>query len=517
MLYEHLAAASSDVGATTRRTAKIARLATVITNVEPSVLPVAVAHLSGRLPQGRLGVGYSLLSALDVSVAATPTLTVAEVHRTFTDVKNATGSGSRAAKTSLLEALLRRATDVEQRLILGLLAGDIRQGALDGVMGAAISVAFDVDAALVRRAAMLSGDLASVAVTAAGEGESGLAAYRLRLFQPIQPMLASTAESVGAGVEAVGDAIIDWKLDGARVQIHYDGSAVHVFTRNLRDVTSQLPATVAAVAGLDVNSAVLDAEVISLGPDRRPHPFQETMSRFGRRADPADDQRPPPLSTFVFDVLQLNGRDLIDVALAERSDRLADIVPEEMMIPRIRTSDRAAAEGFFTRALEAGHEGVVVKAAASVYTAGRRGAEWLKVKPAHTLDLVVLAAEWGSGRRRGWLSNLHLGAYDPDTDGFAMLGKTFKGLTDSMLQWQTERFLELETHREGHVVNVRPEQVVEIAFDGIQASSRYPSGMALRFARVKGYRDDKSAGEADTIETVRKLFAGATIQSADRR
>lgn len=508
MLYREVAAASADVGATRKRTIKIERLSSILTNTEPAVLPVVVDHLSGRLPQGRIGVGYSLLTSIDVAAATTPTLTVADVDATFTNVKSAIGPGSKAVKVGLVESLLRRATSDEQRLIVGLLAGEIRQGALDGVMSEAIARAFGVDGGEVRRAAMLAGDLAAAAVTAATRGSAGLAAYRLRIFQPLQPMLASTAETAAAAVEAVGDAIVDWKLDGARVQIHYDGSAVRVFTRNLRDVTSRLTETVAAAEALPVGSVVLDAEVLALDGSGRPRPFQETMSRFGRAKDDPPVRSTLPLSTFVFDVLHVDGDDLIDAALAERVERLRGFLPDEMTVPRIRTTVGHQADVFLAAALDAGHEGVMVKAAGSLYAAGRRGADWLKVKPALSLDLVVIAAEWGSGRRHGWLSNLHLGARDPSSGRFAMLGKTFKGLTDEMLEWQTKRFLDLESHRDGRVVYVRPEQVVEIAFDGVQESSRYPEGLALRFARVKGYRDDKAPEDADTLETVRAIQRG---------
>jgi DNA ligase-1 len=353
---------------------------------------------------------------------------------------------------------------------------------------------------------MLRGDLRAVAVTALAEGAAGLQALSLELFRPVEPMLAKTAESVGDAVASLGGgAAVEWKLDGARVQVHRSGDEVRIYTRNLREVTARLPEIVEIVRGFPSERLVLDGEVIALAGDGRPLPFQETMSRFGR--DGAGDLD-TPLTPFFFDILHLDGTDLIDAPAAERSEALAGAVDREAVVPRLVTDDPEAAEEFLRSTLAAGHEGVMVKDLRSAYQAGRRGAGWLKVKPAHTLDLVVLAVEWGHGRRTGKLSNLHLGARDPRSGEFVMLGKTFKGLTDEMLEWQTRRFLELETARQGRVVFLRPEQVVEVAFDGIQASSRYPGGMALRFARVKGYRDDKPAAQADTIDTVRAIFEG---------
>jgi ATP-dependent DNA ligase I len=368
-----------------------------------------------------------------------------------------------------------------------------------------------VPATEVRRAAMVAGDLGAVAATAIGEGSAALARFRLSLLTPLQPMLAQSAEDVRAAFERIRPAAVEWKLDGARIQVHRLGYEVRVFTRNLADVTDRVPEIVQTILGLPLEAAVFDAEAIALRADGRPHPFGLTMSRFGSRSrrDLAQLRADYPLSSFLFDVLHLDGEDMLDRPATERFATLQDRLPEELRVPRIVTDDVDEAERFLDDALARGHEGVMVKALDAPYEAGRRGASWIKVKRAHTLDLVIIAAEWGHGRRRGWLSNLHLGARDPETGGFVMLGKTFKGMTDEMLAWQTERLQEIQTRSEGITVHVRPELVVEIAFDGLQTSTRYPGGVALRFARVKGYRPDKSADDADTIDTVRAIHEHA--------
>jgi DNA ligase-1 len=460
----------------------------------------AVAFLSGRLTQRQIGVGWAQLRELPPP-AAEPELTVAEVDAAFGAIGEMGGAGSQALRRGALSALFARATEDEQRFLTRLLIGDLAQGALEGVMAAAVAKAAGVPQADVRLALMLSGDLAGTAGIALAAGRDGLAAVRLEVGRPLAPMLAGTAPDVAAALERTGPAAIEYKLDGARVQVHRDGPDVAVFTRTLDDVTARVPEVVEAALALPARNAVLDGEAIALRPDGRPHPFQVTGSRFGSRRERAEI----PLSAFFFDLLHLDGEDLLDAPLSERAAALGALAPDRR-IPHTVAADAGAAQETFDAALAAGHEGVMVKALDAPYAAGRRGAAWLKVKPVHTLDLVVLAVEWGHGRRRGLLSNLHLGARDGD--GWAMLGKTFKGLTDELLAWQTERFLALETAREGHVVHVRPEQVVEIAFDGIQTSRRYPSGMALRFARVKRYRDDKSAAEADSVQTVRGLAGG---------
>ncbi len=498
MLMHRLADTSARVAATSARLEKTRLLAELITELPAAEAPIAVAYLAGDLPQGRIGVGYSALSSIDVQPAGMPTLALHDVDSTFTEIQQTTGKGSQQRKQDLLHALLGRATATEQHFLVQLLAGNLRQGALEGVMVEAVAQAAGLPAQQVRRATMLSGDLAAVAAAALDRTGHGLDQFKLQLFVPVKPMLAQTAEDVAAAHQKLGGApaLWEWKLDGARVQVHRHEDDVKVYSRSLKDLTASVPAVVAAARSLPVTSAILDGEAIAFNRHGRPRPFQDTMTRFGDGS----------LVTAFFDILHLDGTDTIDLPAGDRLPYLDRAVPPELRIRRLVTDDPDAAENFFDEAIAAGHEGVMAKALDAPYEAGRRGAAWLKVKPTHTLDLVVLAVEWGSGRRQGWLSNIHLGARDPDDGTFVMLGKTFKGMTDEMLAWQTERFLELESHRRGRVVHLRPEQVVEIAFDGIQASPRYPGGMALRFARVKQYRDDKAAAEADTIDTVRRFF-----------
>ena len=503
MLFAEIAAASHDVAATASRLAKVARLTQTLGDAAPEEVAIAVSYLSGELPQGTVGVGWAALKERP-DPASEPTLQLLEVDAAITRIKGISGAGSQAARKGELGVLFARATEPEHRLLVGLFLGELRQGALEGVMADAVAKAADVPIADVRRAAMLAGDLPAVAEAAIREGPDGLARFRLVPLQPVGPMLAQTATDVGAGLERLDDAYVEWKLDGARIQAHRVGDDVSVFTRNLADITARVPEIVEAVRAFDASSLVLDGEAIALRPDGRPEAFQVTMSRFGTKAVSPDST---PLSSFFFDCLHADGDDLVDRPARDRLAVLDALVPSDHLVPRLVTGDLDAAQSFLDGALARGHEGVMVKSLDAPYEAGRRGAGWLKVKPSHTLDLVVLAAEWGHGRRTGKLSNLHLGARDPESGGHVMLGKTFKGMTDEMLAWQTEHLLALETRREGHVVFVRPELVVEIAFDGVQTSPRYPGGMALRFARVKGYRPDKSASDADTIETVRSIHA----------
>lgn len=498
---------SEELAGTARRKAKIDLLAGILARLEPGEITIAVGFLTGSLRQGTVGVGYATLRRT-APPASGEELTLADVDGLLTTLAATSGPGSAAGRRRVLDELFGRATASEQQFLTRLLLGDLRQGALEGVMVEAVARAAAVPPAAVRRAAMVRGDLAPVAEAALAGGVAALDGFHLEVLRAVQPMLAQSAASLEEALAVVGRAALEWKLDGARLQVHRRGDEVRVFTRNLADVTERIPEVVEIATHLPVDSAVLDAEVIALRPDGRPQPFQVTMSRFGTKQEVARQRARLPLTPFFFDCLHLGGRDVLHRPGAERWEALVSAVPEPLRVPRIVTGDPGEAERFFADSLARGHEGVMVKSLDAPYEAGRRGAGWLKVKPVHTLDLVVLAAEWGSGRRRGWLSNLHLGARDPGTGGFVMLGKTFKGLTDEMLQWQTDRFLELETRREQHVVHVRPEQIVEIAFDGIQASSRYPGGMALRFARVKGYRLDKTAAEADTIDTVRAIFRG---------
>ena len=502
-----VAAASADIGATSSRLAKAARIAELLRRARPEDVATVVSWLSGELPQRQIGVGWAALRSLPPA-AEQSRLTVAGVDAAFTAIGAISGTGSQARRAAELAELFGAATADEQTFLRRLLGGELRQGALLGVMAEAIAKAASVPAAEVRRAAMLGGDLPSVAAAALAGGTDALARFRLRVGRPVGPMLAQTATSVEDALTRLGErAAFEAKLDGARVQIHRDGTEVGIFTRSLDDVTARLPEVVEGVLALPVRALVADGEAIALRPGGRPQPFQVTAARFGRKVDVAAARAAQPLQAFVFDVLHLDGTDLIDRPTSERLEILDGIVPASSRVDRLVTDDPAAAQAFLDVTLAAGHEGVMAKSLTAPYEAGRRGAGWLKVKPVHTLDLVVLAVEWGSGRRAGTLSNIHLGARDPETGGFVMLGKTFKGMTDAMLAWQTERFLELETSRDRHVVHVRPEQVVEIAFDGIQTSSRYPGGMALRFARVVRYRDDKTAAEADTIDTVRALHS----------
>ena len=511
-LLDEVAAASDDVAATSSRLKKIDRLASLLVQLDPGEVPIAVAYLSGVLPRGSIGVGWASLRRVPAASSGPATLDLRGVDASLDLIGALAGPGSQAARRDQLEALFARATEREQRFLRGLLMGEVRQGALEGVMVDAVARAAGVPAPEIRRAAMLAGDLGAVAAAAIRGGSPALASYRLSVLTPIQPMLARSADDLDAAFERIRPAAVEWKLDGARLQIHRAGGEVRAFTRNLADVTERVPEIVEEIRGLTISSAVFDAEAIALRGDGRPHPFGLTMSRFGSRSrkDLAQLRADFPLSPYVFDVLHLDGEDLIDRPASERFAALEDRLPERLRVPRIVTDDLDAARTFLEDALARGHEGVMVKALDAPYEAGRRGASWLKVKRADTLDLVVLAAEWGHGRRRGWLSNLHLGARDPDAGGFVMLGKTFKGMTDQVLAWQTERLLELETERSGIVVHVRPELVVEVAFEGLQSSPRYPGGLALRFARIKGYRPDKTAADADTIETVRAIHARKT-------
>ena len=505
MLLDEVARTSAAVANSSARLAKVERLAACLRRLEPAEVHPAVAFLSGELRQRQIGVGWAALRDAP-DPAAAPTLTVAEVDAAFERIGRLAGPGSQAERRRLLGELFGRATAGEQKFLVGLLSGELRQGALEGVMVEAIARAAEVPAAEARRALMLRGSLGPVAAAALTDGVPGLRAFHLEVGRPVQPMLASTAPTVEAALERVGEAAVEWKLDGARVQVHRAGAEVAVFTRTLDDITARVPEVVAAALALPVASAVLDGEVIALRPDGRPHPFQVTASRVGSRLEVERLAASLPLAAFLFDLLHLDGQDLIDRPGVGRAAALAATAPEALRMPRQVTADPALAAAFLADTLARGHEGVMVKSLAATYEAGRRGAGWLKVKPVHTLDLVVLAVEWGHGRRKGWLSNLHLGARDPETGGFVMLGKTFKGLTDKLLTWQTERLLELaDGPTDGYVVHVRPELVVEIAFDGLQTSPRYPGGLALRFARVLRYRPDKRPEEADTIQTVRAL------------
>ena len=512
-----LAATSRDVREASRRLDKVGRLAAFLRQLGAEEIEIAVAFLCGALPQGRIGVGCSVLSEVrSVPAASAPALTLAAVDSAFEQLAATRGRGSTAARVLQLRDLLARATRDEQDFLVRLLQGEIRQGALESVITDAVARAAVLPAARVRRAVMMAGGLGSVARVALAETDPDLSRFSLRMFHPVQPMLAQSADNVDDALARLGAMALDYKLDGARVQVHKDEAEVRVFTRHLREVTAAVPEVVETVAAMPPRQLILDGEVLALRSDGTPLPFQVTMRRFGRKLDIDVLRRTLPLTPFFFDCLLVDRQDLIDEPLSRRADALADLAARRWLVPRVLSPGVDETAAFVDEARRAGHEGVMAKSLAAGYAAGSRGAAWLKIKQVATLDLVVLAAEWGSGRRRGWLSNLHLGARDAERNGFVMLGKTFKGLTDELLAWQTRRFLDLEIGRDRHTVFVRPELVVEIAFNDVQASPQYPGGVALRFARVKRYRGDKTAAEADTIETVQEIHRRAMGHGAGR-
>jgi DNA ligase-1 len=501
MLFAEVAETSATVASTSKRTEKIAQLASLLRAAAAEEIAPVVAFLTGTVRQGRIGVGWaSLRSVRDTPAASVPSLAVVDVDRAFTTLAATSGKASQERRRAVIAELFTAATPREADMLAALIGGELRQGALDGVMAEAIAKASDVPAPAVRRAAMLTGDLAAAAVAALGpDGADAVAAIGLRVGTFVQPMLASPGDDLDSALATAGRVSVEWKLDGARVEVHRWGDEVRIYTRNGNDVTDRLPGIADLVRSFPGEPFVLDGEAIGLSEDGSPRKFQDTMSRFGTEVPPAEVD----LHAFFFDVLHAEGADLIDHPLEVRQATL-DMIATRWVVPR--TTDRSAAHAFTEDALARRHEGVMVKDLDSPYEAGRRGASWRKVKPVTTLDLVVLAAEWGHGRRTGWLSNLHLGAR-ADDGSFVMVGKTFKGMTDELLGWQTTRLQEIAERTEAHVVWVRPELVVEIALDGVQRSTRYPGGVALRFARVKGYRPDKSPADADTIDTVRALLA----------
>ncbi|MEV6482125.1 ATP-dependent DNA ligase [Streptomyces sp. NPDC051576] len=503
MLLTRLAHVSQEVAATSARSRKIALLAELFRDAEADDVPIVIPYLAGRLPQGRLGIGWKVLSR-PVDPAREPTLTVREVDVRLTDLGKVSGAGSQAERARLVGELMGAATAEEQRFLFGLITGEVRQGALDAVAVEGLAEATGTPATDVRRAVMLAGSLQTVAEALLAEGPASLDRFRLTVGRPVLPMLAHSASSVAEAVEKLGHCAVEEKLDGIRVQVHRDGDVVRLYTRTLDDITDRLPELTAAALELRGERFILDGEVISFDADGRPRSFQETAGRVGSRVDVATAAATVPVSPVFFDALSVDGHDLLDLPFAERHAELARLVPEPMRVRRTLVSgpdDVPAAEAFLAETLKRGHEGIVAKGLDAPYSAGRRGASWLKVKPVHTLDLVVLAAEWGHGRRTGKLSNLHLGARTAD-GSFVMLGKTFKGMTDALLTWQTERLRELAVQSDSHVVTVRPELVVEIAYDGLQKSTRYPAGVTLRFARVVRYREDKRPEDADTVETL---------------
>jgi DNA ligase-1 len=502
---------SDAVAQTASRSAKVERLAACLRRLDPSEAATGVAFLSGQLRQRQIGVGWAALQDIPPP-APGPSLEVREVDAMLERVGRLAGRDSQAERRRQLGELFGRATAREQDFLKRLVLGELRQGAQEGVMLEAVARAAGAPLDAVRRACMLRGDIGAVAEVALRDGALGLAEFRLEVGQPVLPMLAQSADSLSAALERTRPAAVEWKLDGARVQIHRRDDDVRIFTRSLDDITARVPELVEVARALPVRSVVLDGEAIVLGSDGRPQPFQVTGSRFGSRLDIDRLRASLPLTTFLFDLLHLDDEDLLDRPSAERHRALTEVVPEAVRVPRIVTDSPEQADEFVCTTLARGHEGVLVKSLDSPYEAGRRGAGWIKVKPRITLDLVILAAEWGHGRRRGWLSNIHLGARDPMSGQFIMLGKTFKGLTDEMLEWQTRRLLELEEHRDAWTVYVRPELVAEIAFDGVQRSPRYPGGVALRFARVLRYRPDKRPEEADTLQQVQVVTGdGAAV------
>ena len=514
MLLAELVAASNGVAHASGRLEKTSRLADLLGQLQPQDIPIAVAFLSGSLPQGRVGLGWSAIAHARSSPAAgVRTLTLQQVDDCFEQIARTTGAGSSKHRAQLLVDLFHKASEDEQDFLIRLISGDLRQGALEGVLSDAIARAAGASPDLMRHAAMMCGDLAEVARVALTDGIEALSRYSIQLFRPVDPMLASPAENVAAALEIFGEAAFELKFDGARIQAHKQGNDVRVFSRALRDVTDAVPEVVESVLSLSAREVILDGEVIALRPDGIPLPFQETMRRFGRRLDVPRLRAELPLTPFFFDCLYIDGTAITSEPQRVRSGALSSVA-ERFAVERRFIADQETAADFFKLAVAAGHEGVMAKSLDAPYAAGRRGSAWLKIKQVRTLDLVVLAAEWGSGRRRGWLSNLHLGARDPERERFVMLGKTFKGLTDEILEWQTAALLERETSRDGHTVFVRPELVVEIAFNDIQESPQYPGGLALRFARVKGYRPDKRANQADTLQMLQEIYRVSTGRSA---
>jgi DNA ligase-1 len=508
MQLTELVQVSQLVAATRSRLEKVAALSACLRRLPPAEIEIGVHFLSGETRQSKLGVGpAAILQARTTANPSTSTLSLTEVDALLAEIAAASGKGAAGERKRLLGKLFAQASAQEQDFLTRLLFGELRQGALLGIMHDALAQAAQVALPQVRRAAMVAGGAAAIARVALTEGTVGLQRFALRVFQPVLPMLAQPAEDTADALRQLGMAALEWKLDGARIQVHKSAGEVRVYSRGLNEVTAAVPEIVERIQSLPVATLILDGEAIALRPDGRPHPFQTTMRRFGRKLDVAQMRASLPLSALYFDVLRIDDRELIDRSTAERFEELVRLLPGELLIPRLITGEEGAAQAFLDAALMQGHEGIMAKALDAPYQAGSRGSSWLKIKQAHTLDLIILAAEWGHGRRRGWLSNLHLGARDASSGQFVMLGKTFKGLTDEMLDWQTKKLLDIETARDAGTVYVQPQIVVEIALNEIQESPQYPAGLALRFARVKGYRSDKRPEEADTIDTVRKLFA----------
>ncbi len=507
MKLSELVKVSAAVSKTRSRLKKRALLSDCLQSSDAMTIRLVVSYLAGTLPQGKVGLGPATVSkVLAEAEPGRDDIDLSQVDRVMSDIQAMSGTGSKQRREAALGELFGAVSAEEQRFLAGLVLGELRQGALEAVLIESLADATGIDVAAVRRAVMLSADPAAVAESAFTDGVAGLSAYRLETLSPVRPMLAQPAETMSEAMSSLGSAVLQYKLDGARIQVHREGDDVRIFTRQLNDVTERLPEVVEQVKAMPVSSIILDGEAIALRADGRPLPFQVTMKRFGRSSNVDEMRESLPISDVYFDCLYLDGVELIDRPLAERLEPLDAVLPDRSRIPQLVTSDENEATAFLAGAFDRGHEGLMAKSVDSVYMAGNRGSDWLKIKQAHTLDLVVLAAEWGSGRRKGWLSNLHLAARDGDD--WVMLGKTFKGLTDKVLKWQTDALLEREVSRDEHTVYVRPELVAEIAVSDIQQSNQYPGGMALRFARLKRYRDDKTAADADTIESVRSLYTG---------
>ena len=508
-LLADLVQTSQEVGETSSRLGKVRALAARLRTLNADEVAIGAHYLSGSAPQGRIGIGYSVLQEASAGEAARlPTLTLTDVDRRLGEIATTRGAGATARRSEALRSLFSLATEAEREFLIRLLIGELRQGALTGAMTDAIAAAAEVPLAAVRRAMMYAKNVGTVASTALVEGETGLAGFQLEVLSPIAPMLAQTAADPADALRQLGgEAAFEWKMDGARIQVHKSDDTVLIYTRNLNDVTAAVPEIVETARALPARDVILDGEAIAFDAAGRPHPFQITMRRFGRKLNVERMRAELPIRAFFFDCLRLDGEGFIEAPTRERYAALGRAIPPSLQIPRIITSSIDEADAFYAASLAAGHEGVMAKSLDAPYEAGNRGAGWLKIKRAHTLDLVVIAAEWGHGRRVGKLSNLHLGALDPATDSYVMLGKTFKGLTDAMLEWQTKELLAREIRSDGYTVYVRPELVVEIAFSDLQASPRYPGGLALRLARVKRYRDDKRIDQADTMESVRRIYA----------
>jgi DNA ligase 1 len=514
-LLVELVQTSQRVGASAARRAKVAELAALLKLLAPGEINIGVHYLSGEIPQGKIGIGYAAVRiAASTAAADLPTLSIAEVDENLSQLAGIRGSGSTALRAAALQELFSRFTAMEQQFLLRLLIGELRQGALAGIMVDAIAAAAALPVTTVRRAAMYSRSLGAVATAALREGALALEKFQLELFSPVSPMLAQTAVDVAEALQEIhGAAAFEWKMDGARIQVHKRGDEVRIYTRNLNEITAAIPEIAELARTFTEHTLVLDGEAIAFDASGRPHPFQVTMRRFGRKLNVEASRGALPIDAFFFDCLRFGAESIATRTTQERFLALSSAVPASRLIPRLVTDSEPAARAFYEAAITAGHEGVMAKALEAPYEAGNRGASWLKIKRVHTLDLVVLGAEWGYGRRTGKLSNLHLGAMDPASGGYVMLGKTFKGLTDAMLAWQTKELLAREIRRDAGTVYVLPELVVEIAFSDLQASSRYPGGLALRLARVKRYRDDKRVEDADTMEAVRKIYAAQSASN----